>query len=56
VITLSSGIVIGQANLPIVNRGDALFHVAPEGSLADAGELIDDFEQYLEDAPLLDGT
>jgi len=54
VLARSSGIVIGQTNLPIVNRGDALFHVARVGSLADAGELIDDFEQYLEYDPLLD--
>jgi uncharacterized protein len=28
VISDDDGIVIGRTNLPIVNRGDALFHVA----------------------------
>lgn len=51
----SSGIVIGRTNLPVVNRGDALFHVARVASLADAEETVGGLEQDLEDDPLLDG-
>lgn len=35
------GIVIGHATLPVVNQGDALFHVAPVANLAHAGEAIE---------------
>ena len=42
------GIIIGRTNLPIVNRGDALFHVArikvksrgPVQPMADEDEII----------------
>ena len=51
----SSGIVIGRTNLPVVNRGDALFHIARVASLADAEENIDGLEEDLESDPLLDG-
>ena len=42
------GIIIGRTNLPIVNRGDALFHVAriatkqrqPVVEMADEDEII----------------
>jgi uncharacterized protein len=51
----SSGIVIGRANLPVVNRGDALFHIARVASLSDAEETMNEFGQALEDDPLFDG-
>jgi len=28
VIASDTGIIIGQSHLPVVNRGDALFHIA----------------------------
>jgi uncharacterized protein len=46
VITDAEGIVVGKTNLPVVNRGDALFHVAklktpePVQTLADEDEII----------------
>lgn len=55
VVARSSGIVIGRTNLPVVNRGDALFHVARVASLADAEESLDGLENDLESDPLLDG-
>lgn len=51
----ASGIVIGRSNLPVVNRGDALFHVARVPSLADAEETVEALEQELENDPLFDG-
>ncbi len=54
VISTWSGIVIGRTNLPVVNRGDALYHVA-EVSDADALEdTIESLESELESAPLFD--
>lgn len=35
------GIVIGHATLPVVNQGDAIFHVAQVANLEHAGEAID---------------
>ncbi len=51
----ASGIVIGRTNLPIVNRGDALFHVARVASLTDAEETLEELDQDLETDPLFDG-
>ena len=35
------GIVIGHATLPVVNQGDAIFHIAEVANLDHAGEAID---------------
>ena len=54
VISPEDGIVIGRTNLPIVNRGDALFHIArvkdPETSRARIGRIGGELSQ----APLFD--
>jgi hypothetical protein len=35
------GIIIGHATLPVVNQGDAMFHIAQVANLEHAGEAID---------------
>ncbi len=50
----ASGIVIGRTNLPVVNRGDGLFHVALVKSLLAAGEVLEGLEEELESDPLFD--
>jgi predicted deacylase len=54
VISPDDGIIIGRTNLPIVNRGDALFHIArvkdPETSRARIGRIGGELAQ----APLFD--
>ena len=54
VIAPENGIIIGRTNLPIVNRGDALFHIArvkdPETSRARIGRIGGELAQ----APLFD--
>ena len=35
------GIIIGHATLPVVNQGDAIFHIAQVANLEHAGEAID---------------
>jgi len=55
VIAKAAGIVIGRSNLPIVNRGDALFHIARVKNASDAEGLIDALEDEVEDDPLFDG-
>lgn len=51
----SAGIIIGRSNLPLVNRGDALFHVAKVKDAVDAEDVIDALEEDVEDDPLFDG-
>lgn len=36
-----AGIIIGHATLPVVNQGDAVFHIAEVANLEHAGERID---------------
>ena len=55
VIAKYSGVIIGRTNLPIVNRGDALFHVARVDDLEDAESTIEDRVQHAETDPLFDG-
>lgn len=47
------GLIIGRTNLPIVNEGDALFHIA-EVTADEAAERIDTLSSQLESAPMFD--
>ncbi|ETX15964.1 succinylglutamate desuccinylase [Roseivivax halodurans JCM 10272] len=49
----SAGIVIGRTHLPVVNEGDALFHVAVPEKAVDARAATQDFEASHLDAPAL---
>ncbi|WP_262689727.1 succinylglutamate desuccinylase/aspartoacylase family protein [Kordiimonas aestuarii] len=42
------GVVIGRTNLPIVNEGDALFHVAEFDNTEKAGKTVERFHASLE--------
>lgn len=54
VLARSSGIVFGRTNLPVVNRGDALFHIARVKSVLAAEEAVESVEQEVESDPLFD--
>jgi len=43
-----TGVLIGRTNLPLVNEGDALFHIATFEKLADVIEEVDAFREELE--------
>lgn len=43
------GIIIGKNNLPLVNEGDALFHLARFKTVADVAEKIDEFQVDYQD-------
>lgn len=51
------GIIIGRNNLPLVNEGDALFHLARFRAVADVAEKIDEFQddyyEELLDSPVI---
>jgi predicted deacylase len=55
VIAKHSGVIIGRTNLPIVNRGDALFHVARVDDLEDAESTIESRVERADSDPLFDG-
>lgn len=40
-----SGIVIGRSNLPLVNEGDALYHVARFGDIQEIEAKVDEFQE-----------
>ncbi|MGI9405376.1 MAG: succinylglutamate desuccinylase/aspartoacylase family protein [Hyphomicrobiaceae bacterium] len=48
------GIIIGRTNLPVVNHGDALFHVARVRQLEDAESTIDEHAKELDRDPVFD--
>ena len=50
----ADGIVIGRANLPVVNQGDALFHVAKVFNPDAAVDRMETMEQELEEDPTFD--
>jgi predicted deacylase len=47
VISPVAGIVIGRMNLPLVHRGDALFHVAGFDDSVAVSESLDDFKEEI---------
>lgn len=54
VIARASGVVIGRTNLPVVNRGDAVFHIALVRNLSKAEETVGQVETEADADPLFD--
>ncbi|WP_121632576.1 succinylglutamate desuccinylase/aspartoacylase family protein [Tropicibacter alexandrii] len=54
VVAEEAGIVIGRTNLPVVNEGDALFHIAAPKTEAMAEAAAEGFDAHHEGAPLFD--
>jgi uncharacterized protein len=54
VIAPCNGIIIGHATLPIVNQGDAIFHIAEVHRFANVEERIDAISDSLMENPMLD--
>lgn len=54
VMAKAEGIIIGRTNLPVVNRGDALFHIAKVRSSTSAEEAVEASEIDVENDPLFD--
>lgn len=47
-----SGIIVGRAVMPIVNEGDAVFHLGRVRSLVQAEDAVDDLSSQLTDDPM----
>ncbi|MGM0552684.1 MAG: succinylglutamate desuccinylase/aspartoacylase family protein [Pseudomonadota bacterium] len=58
ILAPASGIIIGSLNLPLVNEGDALFHIAQFHRTDLAVERLESFQEDLEasDYPYADGA
>jgi len=54
IVAEAPGLLIGRTNLPIVNEGDGLFHVATISKTADAKTTIDSLAMQLHADPLFD--
>lgn len=50
----TSGIIVGRANMPVVNEGDALFHIARPPARVDGGATVETLTEQLGDDPLFD--
>jgi len=48
------GIIVGRSNMPVVNEGDALFHVADIGKPAHAEAAMEGIAAQMDAAPLFD--
>lgn len=46
ILSPNSGIVIGRTNLPLVNEGDALFHVARFREISQAVATVEEFHEH----------
>ena len=54
VLSGDAGLIIGRTNLPVVNEGDGIFHIARIKKSEDAESKIDALSNHLEDHPLFD--
>lgn len=50
----TAGLIIGRANLPVVNQGDALFHIARVERPAAAGDRVEEIAEALQSEPMFD--
>lgn len=50
----TAGLIIGRTNLPIVNEGDGLFHIARFSKAADPEATVDSLAEQLDSDPLFD--
>jgi len=55
IIATDSGLIIGRTNLPLVHRGDALFHIVQVRKPDDLEQNIEQYDIALQNDPLFDG-
>ncbi|MGR3507367.1 MAG: succinylglutamate desuccinylase/aspartoacylase family protein [Paracoccaceae bacterium] len=54
IVGQSNGIIVGRSNMPVVNEGDALFHVAETPKVWHAEAAMEGVAAQMEEAPLFD--
>jgi len=51
VLAKADGIIVGMARIPLVNEGEALFHIGEFDRLVRAEEVVEEFHEQLEEIP-----
>lgn len=54
IIAPFDGIIVGRAVLPVVNEGDAVFHLARVGSVRKAETIVENLSNQMGDDPMFD--
>ncbi|WP_170365696.1 succinylglutamate desuccinylase/aspartoacylase family protein [Ruegeria arenilitoris] len=54
IIAPFDGLIVGRAVMPVVNEGDAVFHLGRVGSVEKAEDSMEDINAQLEDDPMFD--
>jgi predicted deacylase len=54
VVAPFDGIIVGRAVMPVVNEGDAIFHLARVASVEKAETAVEDHSAQLADDPMFD--
>jgi len=54
ILVHTGGLIIGRTNLPIINQGDALFHIAHIMQTEKAEQRVGQVEKEIELDPLFD--
>lgn len=54
ILATKGGLIIGRTNLPVVNEGDALFHVAQLPKVIPEGTTVEALEEEFQGDPLFD--
>lgn len=55
IISPASGILVGRNNLPLVNEGEALYHIARFEEVSEVAESLEVFTSDIEDGPTQSG-
>lgn len=55
-VSKTTGLVIGHNRIPLVNRGDACFHIASFDRSRDVEETIEQYDEFLDFNPVLDSS
>ena len=54
ILSPEAGIIVGRALMPVVNEGDAIFHLAKAGSIRRADNVLADHSAQMAEHPMFD--
>ena len=50
VLATTNGIIVGKSNIPLVNEGEALYHIARFRKPGEAADTVEEFQQEMDPA------
>jgi len=53
-VVADGGIIVGRSNLPVINEGDALFHIAELPNRQAAADVVDTLANQMEAQAMFD--